>query len=197
MADDRLSGLDTAFLCLESADAPMHLGALAVFGAGSQVRPARLVTLLGERAARLSRLRRRVSPVRLPAGGDVWTADPRFDVRRHIRLHKLGGEGEEAVAAVAAQLMTEPLDMAHPLWQLHVLTGLAGHRFAVLIKLHHAVADGLRAIELGVGLLDGYTGAVAAPAGPDPVDRSLLGTAWSVARTAACPYRLLGRVAAT
>src|SRR5213078_2668421 len=193
MADDRLSGLDTAFLCLESADAPMHLGALAVFGARSQVRPSRLVTLLGERAARMPRLRWRVSPQRLPGAGDVWAADPRFDVRRHIRSHRLAGEDDEAVAALVARLMTEPLDLAHPLWQLHVLTGLDGGRFAVLIKLHHAVADGLRAVELGVGLLDGYADRV--PAAPDPVDRSLLGTAWSVARTAVCPYRLLGRAA--
>src|SRR5204863_1212 len=109
--------------------------------------------------------------------------------------HRLAGEDDEAVAALVARLTTEPLELPHPWWQLHVLTGLDGGRFAVLIKLHHAVADGLRAVELGVGLLDGYADRV--PAAPDPVDRSLLGTAWSVARTAVCPYRLLGRAAST
>jgi len=195
MRDERLSGLDTAFLCLESARAPMHLGALAVFAPGTPVRPARLVRLLGERAERLSRLRRRVSAVRLPPGAGAWVPDPEFDVRRHIRLHRLRDADPEAVAALAAQLMTEPLDLHCPLWQVHVLTGLAQGRFAVLVKLHHAVADGLRAVELGLGLLDGYTDAVAARSSTVEGDgQSVLGT---LTRFALRPDRLLGEVVAT
>src|SRR5436305_13225596 len=197
MAGDQLSGLDTAFLCLESADAPMHLGALAVFDGRAAVPPGRLVTLLGERAARLSRLRRRVVPLRTATGGDVWQADPRFDVRRHVQLHRLDGADQPSLAEVAARLMAEPLDVAHPLWQVHVLTGLADDRFAVLVKMHHAVADGLRAVEIGLGLLDGYTDLVAARTMPEAVDRSVLGTVRSAVRFAAHPDRLLGRVART
>jgi WS/DGAT/MGAT family acyltransferase len=125
----------------------------------------------------------------------VWVPDPEFDVRRHIRLHRLGGEDHEAVATLAATLMTEPLDLTRPLWQLHVLTGLAEGRFAVLVKLHHAVADGLRAVELGLGLLDGYPNLVAAQSAPDPVARSVFAAVESAARAVLCPYQLLGRVA--
>lgn len=189
MAGTRLSALETAFLCLESEHAPMHLGALAVFGTRT---PARLLATLGERAGRLPALRHRLRPLRLPGAGDTWAPDPRFDVRAHLRQHRLRGADRDAVAAHAARLMTEPLDRSRPLWELHLLTGLAGGGFAVLVKLHHAVADGLRAVELGLGLLDGYTDVVAARSAVDP-GRSPLGGLWSAARVAMCPYRLVGR----
>jgi diacylglycerol O-acyltransferase / wax synthase len=192
MTGNRLSALDTAFLCLESESAPMHLGALAVFGPGTPSRPARLLSTLGERAQRLPLLRRRVSRLRLPGTGDTWEPDPRFEVGAHVRLHRLDGEDRAGVAGVAARLMTEPLDRARPLWELHLLTGLAGGGFAVLVKLHHALADGLRAVELGLGLLDGYTDLVAARSVAGPAG-SLLGGVWSAARAAICPYRLVGR----
>ena len=165
----------------------MQLGAVVVFHPEARVAPHRLVALLAERAGRLPGLRRRVSPRWLLSGGDVWVPDPRFDPRAHIEVHRLRGGDRDAVAALAAHLMTEPLDLTRPLWQLHLLTGLAEGRFAVLVKLHHAVADGLRAVELGLGLLDGYTDRVASRSPADPPARSVL--------AALCPYRLLGRVA--
>src|SRR5947208_7745196 len=158
MHDERLSALDTAFLCLESARAPLHLGALAVFEPERPVAPDRLVEVLCARISRLPLLRQRVRPAWLPPGSAVWEEDGYFRPEQHLRVHELNAGDEVALAALAGDLMAEPLDLRRPLWQLHLVTGLPEGRFAVLDKLHHALADGLRAVEVGVGLLDGVSG---------------------------------------
>jgi WS/DGAT/MGAT family acyltransferase len=136
----------------------------------------------------------------LPLGAAVWTEDRSFDIAHHLHLHRLNGGGQGALAALAEELMAEPLDLNRPLWQLHLVTGLRGGRFAVLLKLHHAMADGLRAVELSVGLLDGYTDAVPAAAGRTEDAAagswsSLLGMARSMAGAAVRPDRLLADLA--
>ncbi len=165
MTDDRLSGLDTAFLCLDSPEAPMHLGALAVFEPDRPVPPERLVAVLSDRAERLAPLRRRVRPAWLAPVGDSWVEDERFHVGRHVRVHAVD---DRDLATRAGELMAEPLDLNRPLWQLHVFTGLPGNRFAVLVKMHHALVDGLRAVQLGMGLLDGAPEPAAAGDPPRP-----------------------------
>jgi WS/DGAT/MGAT family acyltransferase len=199
MASERLSSLDTAFLRLESVSAPLHLGALAIFQPARPVPPIRLVTLLGERVERLPALRWRAAQVLLPLGGHRWVADRRFDPRSHLRLHRLTDDRAE-LATVAAAVMAEPLDLNQPLWQLHVLTGLSGGAFAVLLKLHHALADGLRAVQLGLGLFDGYTDMMAArtAAPPSPgLLSTLLSMPRSALRLAARPHHLVRHVAST
>jgi WS/DGAT/MGAT family acyltransferase len=165
--DGRLSALDTAFLRLESSRAPMHLGALATFEPQERIPPARLVTVLGDRVARISLLRQRVRTTWLPPGAAAWTHDATFDLSRHIHTHKLK-RGIDAMATLACELMAEPLDLSRPLWQLHLMTGLPGGRFALLIKLHHAMADGLRAVELSLRLLDQSTDLQPGDPEPDP-----------------------------
>ena len=50
--------------------------------------------------------------------------------------------------------MSEPLDMSHPLWQLYLIDGLRGGRHAYLSKTHHALVDGVAAVDIGMILLD-------------------------------------------
>jgi WS/DGAT/MGAT family acyltransferase len=176
----------------------MHLGALAVFQPARRVPPVHLVTLLGERAEQLPALRFRAVEMLLPPGAHRWVADERFDPRGHIRLHRLDRGDRGELAAVAAAVMAEPLDLNQPLWQLHAVTGLAGGAFAVLFKMHHALADGLRAVQLGLGLFDGFTDSMAARAAPAALSPGLLdlllSTSGSALRLAACPQRLARRV---
>jgi diacylglycerol O-acyltransferase / wax synthase len=171
MDHERLSALDTAFLCLESQEAPMHLGALAVFQPQRPIEPSHLLGVVADRVERRPSLRQRVRLAWLPPGAAVWAKDGLFHLPSHLQLHRLTEGDQHTLATLAGELMAEPLDLDRPLWQIHLVTGLAGGRFAVLVKLHHAMADGLRAVELGIGLLDGYTDLVAAQAsavdGPD------------------------------
>src|SRR3954466_8007834 len=103
MDDARLSALDTAFLCMESAHAPLHLGALAVFAPPERIPPERLIALLGDRAERLPWLRRRVQLSRLPTGAGVWVEDRLFRLRHHLHPHKLDNGDDAALAALTAE----------------------------------------------------------------------------------------------
>jgi diacylglycerol O-acyltransferase / wax synthase len=161
MAAERLSGLDTAFLCLERDVTPMHLGALAIFRPDQPVRSERVVSLLADRARRLPQLRRRVRSGWFPPGVASWADDPGFRAEDHVYLHQLAGnrndsgaDGHLSAAELVAELMARPLRRDRPLWEFHVMVGMAGDRFAVLVKLHHALGDGLAALEIGVGLLE-------------------------------------------
>ncbi|WP_406385557.1 wax ester/triacylglycerol synthase family O-acyltransferase [Streptomyces sp. NBC_01618] len=166
MGTELLTPLDLAFWHLESDAHPMHLGALAVFSPAPD--PAHGVStetvpeLLGSRAAAIPRLRMRVRDVLLPVGGAAWFVDKDFDVRRHIARVRLteaesrgGDDGFMAGATrLAGELMERPLERGLPPWQMYVIGGADGGPFAVLVKLHHALADGMRAVAIGAGIFD-------------------------------------------
>lgn len=151
----RLTGLDTAFLCLDRDVTPMHLGALAVFGPVPRDDPVRVVTLLAERAQRLPLLHQRVQPARFLLAAATWADDPDFCAQDHIRLHHLSGQGRlDEAGALAAELMIRPLPRHRPLWEFHAISGLGAERIAVLFKIHHALGDGLSVREIGMRVLD-------------------------------------------
>jgi diacylglycerol O-acyltransferase / wax synthase len=141
----RLSGLDAAFLSLETRARPMHLGAVAVFR--GPVSPSRLRTLLAERAARLPALR--VAGNWFPS----WWPASDFDASTHVRSFEV--RERRAFDAYVAGWLATPLDLTKPPWDVHVVTGLPDDRFAVLVKLHHSLADGAGAVALAGALLDG------------------------------------------
>jgi diacylglycerol O-acyltransferase / wax synthase len=154
MPVDRLSPLDEAFLRIESDAAHMHVGwTLLVEG-----EPPPLAVLRRHVASRLDhmpRFRKRVlcSPVRLH--DPIWVDDPEFDPSNQIveaRLDPPGGPAE--VRALAGRLLSEPLDRERPLWRLSLVTGLRDGGFAVIGQAHHALVDGLAAVEVAQLLLD-------------------------------------------
>ncbi|MGQ0775114.1 MAG: wax ester/triacylglycerol synthase family O-acyltransferase [Pseudonocardiales bacterium] len=161
----RLSGLDTAFLCLERDITPMQLGALAIFQSSRPVLAEEVAALLADRARQLPRLSRRVQRSWYPPGSATWADDPGFRPEDHIHVHHLGGpDGYGQAAALAAELMARPLPRNRPLWEFHVMSGVGDGRFALLGKLHHAFVDGLAALQIGIGLLD-ELGSLAPPRG--------------------------------
>ncbi|MEU3692260.1 wax ester/triacylglycerol synthase family O-acyltransferase [Streptomyces narbonensis] len=154
-----LAPLDLAFWHLESPTHPLHLGALAHFGpvptAPGHEPPLDVLDLLARRAAAVPRLRMRVRDVLLPVGGAAWSADPDFDVSRHVREITLPGADFPAEATrIAAELMESPVERGLPPWEMYLLTGAPDGSFAVLVKLHHALADGMRAVAIGAGIFD-------------------------------------------
>lgn len=219
MTTELLAPLDLAFWHLESPDHPMHLGALAVFEAAPDgpgapaartgLDDAALLDLLATRAAAVPRLRMLVRDVLLPVGGAAWSVDKDFDVRRHVRHLELPpGDFAEETARLAGELMERPLERGIPPWEMYILTGgdapraaapdgaaEAGPRFAVLVKLHHALADGMRAVAIGAGIFDQIADARAAGtrrARPTP-PRSWLPGPWQVADMAKDRLGELGR----
>jgi WS/DGAT/MGAT family acyltransferase len=165
LGTELLAPLDLAFWHLESDAHPMHLGALAVFSPAPG--PARgadaetVLDLLGTRTAAIPRLRMRVRDVLLPVGGAAWFVDKDFDVHRHIeRVRLTGAESRDeggfmaGATRLAGELMERPLERGLPPWQMYVIGGADGGPFAVLVKLHHALADGMRAVAIGAGIFD-------------------------------------------
>jgi WS/DGAT/MGAT family acyltransferase len=133
----------------------MNIGALALFTPSQPVHPTRLAELLRTRAERIPRLRQRVRSSMLQFGAVRWVDDPRFDAAAHIHTHHLRRPHDAAqLTDRVADIMGERLDPGRPLWEVHVITGLAGGGFAILPKLHHALADGAGAVMIGLGLMD-------------------------------------------
>jgi diacylglycerol O-acyltransferase / wax synthase len=154
LSTELLAPLDLAFWHLESDAHPMHLGALAVFEPAPGVTPHELLGLLGARAAAIPRLRMRVRDVLLPVGGAAWFTDKDFDVHRHVKRLVLDeGDFMAAATRLAGELMEQSLGRGLPPWQMYLLDS-GGGPFAVLVKLHHALADGMRAVAIGAGIFD-------------------------------------------
>ncbi|RSD22870.1 wax ester/triacylglycerol synthase family O-acyltransferase [Amycolatopsis eburnea] len=193
MATSPLSALDVAFLCLESETSPMHMGAVLTFTARGPVDAGTLTAILAERAARLPKLRQRARAELFPPGAASWAEDPGFVAADHIHHVVLSSLYEpDPLAAYASRWIAEPLDTSRPLWDLTVVTGLPDGKFALLLKLHHALTDGAGAYAVAAGLLDGVELPQRIPAPRRPAPRSTLdtvkdalGTAWDQANETA------------
>jgi WS/DGAT/MGAT family acyltransferase len=165
LGTELLAPLDLAFWHLETDAHPMHLGALAVFSPAPAPAPGvtadAVVELLGARAAAIPRLRMRVRDVLLPVGGAAWSVDKDFDVYRHVQRVLLPRDDESpdggfmaGATRLAGELMERPLERGLPPWEMYVISGADEGPFAVLVKLHHALADGMRAVAIGAGIFD-------------------------------------------
>jgi WS/DGAT/MGAT family acyltransferase len=161
---DRLSALDAAFLDLDSATAPLHVG----WTIGAEGRAPSLSALRRHVDCRLEhvpRFRRRVVRPRLGLGDAHWADDRSFDIANHVhavRLPAPGGPGE--LRALAGALLSRPLDPRHPLWGLYLVTGMRGG-WAVVGQAHHALIDGIAAVEVAMLLFDA-AGHPPAPSSP-------------------------------
>jgi diacylglycerol O-acyltransferase len=114
--------------------------------------------LLEHVEARLSlvpRFRQKVTPSPLKLTNPVWTDDADFDIRWHVRHSALPKPGSEAqLRELVGRVMSQPLDFERPLWQLYLIEGLEGGRHAFISKTHHALVDGVSAVDVGTILLD-------------------------------------------
>jgi diacylglycerol O-acyltransferase / wax synthase len=148
----RLSALDAAFLTLESAHAPMHVGWAAVFGPradGSRPTFEAVRDHVESRLGRAPRYRQRLAEVPLGVSEPVWVDDPDFDIARHVRQARVGDLGH-----LTDEVMSVPLTHGRPLWELWVAEDLPDGRLGVVGKAHHCLVDGLAAVELMALLLD-------------------------------------------
>lgn len=101
------------------------------------------------------RLRHRVEASRIPGILPRWAEDPHFDLDRHVMERGLAAPGSDrALLDLAAIHAQEPFDPTHPLWQMTLVTGLSEGRAALLVKMHHAVTDGVGGARLSAGFLD-------------------------------------------
>jgi diacylglycerol O-acyltransferase len=153
---DRLSSLDVSFLYLEGRTTPMHVGGLAIFEL-----PAdgfdydHLVALLERRISLVPRYRQKIRFVPGHLANPVWVDDPDFDLTYHVRRSALPKPGtDDQLREFCARIQSRPLDRNRPLWEMYLVEGLSGGRAAIITKTHHAVVDGISAIDIGQVILD-------------------------------------------
>jgi WS/DGAT/MGAT family acyltransferase len=181
---DRLSPLDRVMLGA-SRIWPQDIGALAVLdGAALLTRDGRLrIEAIREAvAARLHlvpRFRQLVSTPRRGLGGPLWVDDAAFDLTEHFHEHRVAPPGVEAqMIEAVVQLAQRPLDPSRPLWGMWFLTGLLDQQVGLLVRIHHAIADGMAAMITVATLLDAAPDQPVAPPSvwtpaPSPTAREL------------------------
>jgi diacylglycerol O-acyltransferase / wax synthase len=154
----QLTGLDAAFLALETANSTGHVGGICMLDPKDAPVPltlARLTEVLGDRLPLVPVLRRKLLNVPLGLDQPYWVDDPNFDIEYHIREIALPRPGSEAqLTEQVARLHARPLDRSRPLWEIYLITGLARRRAAVYTKIHHSAIDGASGAELLTILLD-------------------------------------------
>ena len=162
MYDDyeRLSALDSSFLALESRFTHMHVAGMGVFEAGplrtegGGVDIERIRTLVASKLHLIPRYRQRLGWVPVE-GHPVWVDDERFDITYHVRHASLPRPGSMSqLTTVMGRLVSQQLDRSKPLWEMTVVEGLEGDRFAVIVKIHHSMIDGIAGVDLMALLLD-------------------------------------------
>ncbi|MGB3322085.1 MAG: wax ester/triacylglycerol synthase family O-acyltransferase [Mycolicibacterium fortuitum] len=154
---EQLTVLDAGFLEAEDSDrhASLAIGAIAVLD-GPMPRPETVAASLAERALTAPRLHQLLQTQPLDLAAPQWVEDPNFDAAHHIRYAALPQPGDDAALyRWAADIMERRLDRDRPLWECWVVDGLAGNRWALLLKVHHCIADGIAATRLLSRLCDG------------------------------------------
>jgi diacylglycerol O-acyltransferase len=157
--------VDTAWLLLESRDTPMHVGALMEFTRPADAPPDYLKLQLDRMRAsstlpapwNLKLVRAPLIGERVPLMQTVSDVDLDLHVR-HSALPHPGGQRELGV--LVSRLHGHPLDLHRPLWEVHVIEGLEDDRFAIYLKIHHSLVDGVSGMRMILRALS-----------PDPDDR--------------------------
>ena len=155
-----LSYLDSSFLALETRTTHMHVAAVALFDAGplrvgeGGIDIARIREHIGSKLQYIPRYRQRLGYVpynRSP----VWIDDDSFNFDYHVRHTSLPRPGTDAqLRSLAGRIVSQQLDRAKPLWELWVVEGLEGDRFAIIAKIHHCMIDGISGVDLTTILLN-------------------------------------------
>ncbi|HKE15823.1 MAG TPA: wax ester/triacylglycerol synthase family O-acyltransferase [Kofleriaceae bacterium] len=165
MTGKRLSPSDAMFLYGESPETMMHVASMNPFSPPADASPDELRQLMDE-------VRRDPvvhspwnlalsAPRRLRTARQRWVEVPEVDVEYHVRRTGLPAPGDEReLGIVVSRLHGHAIDLGRPPWEVHLIEGLEGGRFAMYVKVHHALVDGYSAMRLLAGALS-----------PDPGDR--------------------------
>ena len=184
-----LTGLDAAFLALETPTAHMHVVGVAVLDPTTAPEPFSVNAvrrLIAGRIRLIPALRHRLVEVPFGLYVPLWIEDPDFDLSYHVRRAALPAPGgAEELAEFVGDVAGRPLDRSKPLWEAYVVEGLEhGHR-AFVMKLHHSMIDGASGVDVLTSLFDVEPDTTAEPKGtsddwtPDrvPNDLEMLGRA--------------------
>ena len=161
----RLSPSDTMFLYGESREQMMHVAGMMPFTPAPDSSPDHLRELMNELRAGATvyapwNLKLR-TPDLLWNPLQAWTEEANVDLEYHVRRSALPSPGDEReLGILVSRLHGHHVDFHRPPWEMHLIEGLERGRFALYVKIHHALVDGYSAMQI---LINGLS--------PDPDDR--------------------------
>jgi diacylglycerol O-acyltransferase len=182
---ERLSPDDTRILRLESDVIAGHTLKVVILESPDGRDPPTLDLVRRRVQSRLGghrRARQRIAPTPLNIATPAWVDDTSFDIRRHVRLASEPVRDRADLVALAGKVMAERLDHARPLWCVDFAGPLDDGRAALVIRIHHCMADGVTALRMLSQILwDDGGGADPGPAAswearPEPGASRLLAT---------------------
>ncbi|MEM9820895.1 MAG: wax ester/triacylglycerol synthase family O-acyltransferase [Bacteroidota bacterium] len=151
---ESISGMDAAFLYVETDTSPMHIGSVAVIEGDLKFEKFRKTIL--SRIHLIPKLRQRLVYVPMSIDYPYWVDDPNFDIDMHLSHIALPRPGAwSQLRAAAARIFSEPLDQSRPLWSFTFVEGLDNipqvptGSVAIISKVHHVAIDGVA----GAGIL--------------------------------------------
>jgi diacylglycerol O-acyltransferase / wax synthase len=176
-----LSPQDATLLAVERPGAQLQIGALVILEGAplrderGALRIADLRRHIASRLEQIPRFRQRVLPVALGTSRPLWVDDLHFDIEDHVhRLALPPGGGRRELRAAVDRLLDRPLDPASALWEAAFVEGLEGDRVALVLRVHHVVADGNALLAAALLLLDAEPGRTVDPPSP-PVQGTVPG----------------------
>lgn len=161
----------------------MHVASTAVFeGPAPDIEEYR--EHIGSRLHLVPRFRQKLRFVPYGQGRPVWVDDPQFNLEYHVRHTALPEPGtEQQLRTFAARVFSQRLDRPKPMWEMWLVDGLEGGRFAIVTKSHHCLIDGVSGVDITTVLFDMDREPAEVPerqpwvAGPEPSDGQLLARA--------------------
>ncbi len=149
-----LTPLDETFMYLERDNLPMHIGSLLILE-GPHPSHRELLEFLEGRLDQLPRHRQIIGRIPLHLGPPAWLDDQHFDLQYHVRHTAVPAPGsDEQLRTLTARILSVRLDLKRPPWELWMIEGLEGGRFAVVNKVHHSMVDGIAGTDVMQVLLD-------------------------------------------
>ena len=185
---ETLSPADRSSLAAEIGSVNMAVGGLLVFDDGPGLGYEAVLARVADRLHLVPRYRQRLQSTAAGFANPVWVDDEGFDLGWHVRRAVLPAPGGDAeLAELAGREMSRRLDRSRPLWELTVISGLSDGRAALLAKMHHALVDGVAAVDIGTVLLDPTPEPLDIPAPDGPWEPRAHDRTRHLARLAATP----------
>jgi diacylglycerol O-acyltransferase / wax synthase len=132
----------------------MHVGALVMFEGPAPGRD-EFIAHIESRLPLVPRYRQRLAFPRFEMGRPFWVDDPSFNLDYHVRHTALPRPGsDEQLRQLVGRIFSQRLDRSKPLWEVWLVQGLQGGRFALISKTHHALVDGVSGVDIATVLFD-------------------------------------------
>ncbi|WP_043114446.1 WS/DGAT/MGAT family O-acyltransferase [Solimonas soli] len=161
-----LKPLDAAWLYVDTRETPMQVGCLAIFSLPPKAGPQFLKKQVEKfRATRdfAYPFNLRLAASRLRFALPAWEEDRQIDLEYHFRHSALPAPGgERELGVLISRLHSNAMDFSRPLWECHLIEGLENRRFALYVKMHHSLVDGIGGMRMLARMLS-----------PDPHARDL------------------------